>query len=66
MRTTVRTTISIDKNLFDQAEAAARKMSILRSHLFTLAPEQYLRRRQGQQMIERNNAAYSDEPDPSE
>lgn len=66
MRATVKTAISIDKNLFDQAEAVAQELEISRSHLFTLALEQYLRHRQGQQMLAQINAAYSEEPDPDE
>ena len=66
MSTTVKTAISIDKNLFEQAEAVAQELAISRSHLFAMALEQYLRRRQGRQMLERINAAYSSEPDPDE
>lgn len=63
---TVKTAISIDKDLLAQAEIAAQEMSLSRSRLFALALEQYLRRRQGQQMLEQINAAYRDEPDPDE
>jgi metal-responsive CopG/Arc/MetJ family transcriptional regulator len=66
MSVTVKTAISIDRSLFEQAEAIAQELAISRSHLFSLALEQYIRRRQGQQMLERINAAYSDEPDPEE
>ena len=60
MGATVKTAISIDKNLLAQAEIAAQEMSISRSRLFALALEQYLRRHQGQQMLQRINAAYDD------
>lgn len=66
MGVTVKTAISIDKNLFDQAEAVAQELAISRSHLFSLALEQYLRRRQGREMLERINAAYSDASDADE
>jgi metal-responsive CopG/Arc/MetJ family transcriptional regulator len=66
MSATVKTAISIDKSLFEQAEAVAQELEISRSHLFSLALEQYLRRRQGRQMLEQINAAYSDDPDPEE
>lgn len=66
MSATIKTAVSIDKNLFDQAEAVAQELAISRSHLFSLALEQYLRRRQGRQMLERINAAYTDEPDAEE
>lgn len=66
MGATIKTAISIDKNLFDQAEAVAEELAISRSRLFSLALEQYLRRRQGRQMLDRINAAYSDDPEPGE
>jgi hypothetical protein len=40
MGVTVKTAISIDKGLFEQAEAIAKELAISRSHLFTLALEQ--------------------------
>jgi metal-responsive CopG/Arc/MetJ family transcriptional regulator len=62
----VKTAISIQKALFDQAEDLARKMKVSRSRLFVLALEDYLRRQQNREMLAQINAAYADEPDPSE
>lgn len=53
-----KTVISIQKELFDQAEALANEMGISRSRLFTLALEEFLRHRQNQKLIEQINAAY--------
>jgi metal-responsive CopG/Arc/MetJ family transcriptional regulator len=62
----VKTAISIQKSLFEQAEDLARKMKVSRSRLFVLALEDYLRRQQNRELLEQINAAYAGEPDPAE
>lgn len=62
----IKTTISLQKPLFEQAEALARKMKISRSCLFALALEDYLQRQQNRDLLAQINAAYAGEPDPSE
>ncbi len=63
---TVKTAISIQKPLFDQAEALAHALKISRSRLFGLALEEFIRRRENRDLLGRINAAYADEPEPSE
>ena len=62
----VKTAISIDKPLFEQAERIARKMKVSRSRLFALALEEYIHRAQNRDLIAQINAAYADEPDTTE
>ncbi len=62
----VKTAISIQKSLFDQAEKIARRMKVSRSRLFALALEEYIHRAQNQELLEKINAAYATEPDPTE
>ena len=62
----VKTAISIQKPLFEQAEDLARKMKVSRSRLFAMALEDYLRRQQNRDLLAQINAAYADEPDPAE
>jgi antitoxin MazE6 len=62
----VKTAISIQKSLFEQAEKIARKMRISRSRLFALALEDYIRREQNRELLGQINAAYADEPDSPE
>jgi metal-responsive CopG/Arc/MetJ family transcriptional regulator len=64
--TTVKTAISIDKTLYEQAEALAQELNVSRSHLFSIALEQYLRRRQGRRVLAQINAAYADQEDADE
>ncbi len=49
----VKTAISIEKDLFDQAEKIARTMKVSRSKLF-------------EELLAQINAAYADEPDATE
>ena len=62
----VKTAVSIQKPLFEQAEALARELDIPRSRLFALALEDFISRHVSRQLLERINAAYDDAPDPSE
>ncbi len=62
----VKTAISIQKSLFEQAEKVARKMKVSRSRLFALALEDYIHREQNRELLEQINAAYSGEPDATE
>ncbi len=62
----VKTAISIQKSLFEQAERVARKMKISRSRLFALALEDYLKREQNRELLTLINTAYADQPDPTE
>ncbi len=62
----VKTAISIQKSLFEQAENLARKMKVSRSRLFVLALEDYIRRQQNRELLAQINAAYAAEPDPGE
>ena len=62
----VKTAISLQKSLFEQVEALAREMKVSRSRLFALALEDYIRRSQNQQLLERINQAYPDAPNLTE
>jgi len=62
----VKTAISVQKPLFEEAENLARQMKVPRSRLFVLALEEYIKRQQNRELLEKFNAAYADEPDPAE
>ncbi len=62
----VKTAISIQEALFEQAEVLAREMHVSRSHLFAVALEEFLRRDADRRLLDRINAAYEDAPDPGE
>lgn len=62
----IKTAISIDKSLFTQANALARKMKISRSRLFVIALEDYMRQQENLRLLEEVNAVYADEPSGEE
>ena len=63
---TTKTAVSIQKALFEQADALARRMRVSRSRLFALALEDYIHRQENRQLLAQINAAYADEPDAAE
>lgn len=62
----IKTAISIEKNLFDQAENIARTMKVSRSKLFVIALQEFIEHQKNREMLAKINAAYSDEPDATE
>jgi len=63
---TIKTAISIQKNLFEEAEHLARAMKVSRSRLFVLALEDYIHRQQNQEFLAKINAAHAGEADAAE
>jgi metal-responsive CopG/Arc/MetJ family transcriptional regulator len=61
---TMKTAISLDGTLLQQADQAARAMGLSRSRLFCVALEAYLRSREQEKMIEQLNQVYSEPTDP--
>jgi antitoxin MazE6 len=62
----IKTAISIDKSLFAQANALARKLKVSRSRLFVIALEDFIREQENRELLEKINAVYESEPDESE
>ena len=62
----IKTAISIQESLFEEADALARKMKVSRSRLLALALEEYLRRERDRELIRRIDEAYEDYPDSGE
>jgi metal-responsive CopG/Arc/MetJ family transcriptional regulator len=62
----IKTAVSIQENLFKEAEALARDMKLSRSGLFAHALEEFIRRQQNRQLLKRVNDAYSHEPGSAE
>ncbi len=62
----IKTAISIEKSLFAQANALARKLKVSRSRLFVLALEDFIREQENRELLEKINAVYENEPDESE
>ena len=62
----VKTAISIEKSLFDQAEALASTMNVSRSRLFVIALQDFIDHRKNKELLTQINEAYVDEPDATE
>jgi metal-responsive CopG/Arc/MetJ family transcriptional regulator len=62
----IKTAISIEKVIFDQAEKVAQAMKLSRSKLFVLALQEFLERQKNKELLAQINAAYSDQPDAAE
>jgi predicted transcriptional regulator len=62
----MKTAISLDDHLLEEADRTARALGLSRSRLFALALEDYLRHRRQEQIVEQLNKVYADHPDPSE
>jgi len=60
---TVKTAVSLPKELFDQAERLAGEMHVSRSQLFAMALEELLRHHQNRRLLREINAAYETDAD---
>lgn len=63
---TVKTAISLQESLFEQAEVLAAQMNVSRSRLIAIALEEFIRRHHNRQLLEKINAAYEDIPQVEE
>ena len=62
----MKTAISVDDTLMQEADAAARDLGISRSGLIANALREYLRKRRQGRISEQLNQAYANEPSPEE
>ncbi len=62
----MKTAISVDDALMEQADAAARDLGLSRSRLIAEALREYLRQRRRTRISEQLNQAYAKDPDPAE
>lgn len=62
----IKTAISIEKELFEQAEKLARDMKVSRSRLFVIALQDFIEQQKNKEMLAQINAAHAEEPDPAE
>ncbi len=60
----MKTAISVEDELFQEAGRVAHKLGLSRSRIFSLALENYLREHRQHEILEQLNQVYSGEPDP--
>ena len=62
----IKTAISLQKSLFQQADQMASELKISRSRLIALAVEKFIHDYESRKMLETLNEVYADGPDPEE
>jgi len=62
----VKTAVSLERSLFEQAEALADEMNVSRSRLFALALQDFIRRYENKRLLDNLNAVYEDDLDAEE
>jgi hypothetical protein len=58
----MKTAISVEDGLFQEADRAAQEMGLSRSRLFSLALEGFLKERRKQAVMDQLNRVYKDQP----
>jgi hypothetical protein len=66
MSSTMKTAISIDDGLLQEADETARLMGLSRSRLFALAVGDFLQRQRREQMLHRLNEVYAPGAEPED
>ncbi len=62
----VKTAISVNEPLFVEINELAHEMSVSRSHLISLAAQEFIQRRKSHKLFNAINDAYDDLPDKHE
>ena len=60
---TVKTAISIGKDLFEKVDQLAEKLDIPRSQVFVRAVDEFIQRHENRRILDALNDVYADEPD---
>ncbi len=66
MATSVKTAISIQKELFQEVNRLAEELHVSRSKLFVLAVQDYIKKNENKKIISQINRAFSDNLDSEE
>ena len=62
----IKTAVSLDKSIFDQAEALANTLKVSRSKLYSIALQDFFEHQKNRELLAQINAVYDDEPDTNE
>ena len=63
---TIKTAISIDRNLFEQIEVLSKELNVSRSKVFAAAIEEFLERYENEKIFHALNSVYDDKSDDEE
>lgn len=62
----IKTAVSLDKSIFDQAETLAHTLKVSRSKLYSIALQDFFEHHKNRELLAQINAVYDDEPDTNE
>lgn len=62
----VKTAVSLRRDLAEEADALARELGVTRSRLYAVALGEFLRRHENRRLLERLNEVYGEALDPEE
>ena len=66
MATSIKTAISMQKDLFFKVNKLAKELKVSRSKLFVIAVQDFIKKQESQALLSQINNAFSDYPDPDE
>ena len=66
MATSVKTAISLQKELFKEVNKLAGELHVSRSRLFVMAIQDFIKKKESQDLLSQINNAFSDQPDSEE
>ena len=61
---TIKTAISLDRQLFSRSEVLARELQLTRSGLIAQALEEFIAKRRNRNLLAKLNQVYEDQPEP--
>ena len=66
MATSVKTAISMQEELFKEVNKLAGELHVSRSRLFVMAVQDFIKKKESQNLLSQINKAFSDHPDSEE
>ena len=66
MATSVKTAISMQEELFKEVNKLAGELHVSRSRLFVMAVQDFIKKKESQNLLSQINNAFSDHPDSEE
>ena len=61
---TIKTAVSIDRDLFSRGEVLAKQLQLTRSGLIAQALEEFISKRRNRNILAKLNQVYANEPEP--
>jgi metal-responsive CopG/Arc/MetJ family transcriptional regulator len=66
MATSIKTAISMREELFNKVDNLAKELQVSRSKLFVMAVQDFIKKKESEQLLSQINKAFHDHPDAEE